>query len=170
VDLSRKFGGGSLQWDHEGVIAGSAYELTIGVEYDRMEELRLGFVNVGGLRGDLRRDEDDTVYSVNQYAIAQWHPSDRWMVSGGVRHSDVRFEVDDHYIVGPNPDDSGKQRYKSTQPVVGVLFEASSRISLFASAGRAFETPTFTELAYRPDGSPGLNFELDAAISTNYEV
>lgn len=170
VDLSRTFGGGSLQWDHEGEIAGAAYELTIGVEYDRMEEHRLGFVNVAGVRGDLRRDEDDTVYSVNQYAIAQWHPTDRWMVSGGVRHSDVRFEVDDHFIVGPNPDDSGKLRYSSTQPVVGVLFEASPRISVFASAGRAFETPTFTELAYRPDGTPGLNFELDAAISTNYEA
>lgn len=170
VDLSRKFGGGSLQWDHEGEIAGAAYELTVGVEYDRMEELRLGFVNVAGSKGDLRRDEDDTVYSVNQYAIAQWHPSDQWMLSAGVRHSDVRFEVEDHFIVGPNPDDSGKLRYKSTQPVVGVLFEASPRISLFASAGRAFETPTFSELAYRPDGSAGLNFELDAAISSNYEA
>lgn len=170
VDLSREFGGASLQWDHEGEIAGAAYELTIGIEYDRMEEHRLGFVNEAGLRGDLRRDEDDTVYSVNQYAIAQWHPTDRWMVSGGVRHSDVRFEVDDHFIVGPNPDDSGKLRYTSTQPVIGVLFEASPRISVFASAGRAFETPTFSELAYRPDGSAGLNFELDAAISTNFEA
>jgi iron complex outermembrane receptor protein len=170
VDLARKFGGGAVQWENEGQFIGAPYELTVGVEYDRMEEQRLGFVNAGGLRGDLRRDEDDTVYSSNQFFIAQWRPLDRWMFSGGLRHSDVRFEVEDNFIVGPNPDDSGKLRYESTQPVFGVLFEATPNINLFASAGRAFETPTFSELAYRPDGSPGLNFDLDAAISTNYEA
>ena len=170
VDLARKFGGGGLQWDHEGELAGAPYEITVGIEYDRMEERRRGYVNVAGQRGDLRRDEDDTVYSVNQYLIAQWRPAPRWLLAGGVRHSDVRFEVQDDFIVGPNPDDSGKLRYDSTQPVVGVLFEATPHINVFAAAGRAFETPTFSELAYRPDGSPGLNFDLDAAISTNYEV
>lgn len=170
VDLARKFGGGSLQWDHEGELAGAPYELTVGVEYDRMEERRRGFVNDGGLRGEPRRDEDDTVYSVNQYVIAQWRPVSRWVLSGGVRRSEVRFDVDDHFIVGPNPDDSGRLSYDSTQPVLGVLFEATPSVNLFVAAGRAFETPTFAELAYRPDGSPGLNFDLDAAISTNYEA
>ncbi len=170
VDLARKFGGSGVQWDHEGEFVGAPYELTVGVEYDRMEERRRGYVNENGVRGDLRRDEDDTVYSVNQYVIAQWRPAPRWVLSGGVRHSDVRFEVEDDFIVGPNPDDSGKLRYDSTQPVFGLLFEATSNINVFAAAGRAFETPTFSELAYRPDGSPGLNLELDAAISTNYEA
>lgn len=170
VDLARKFGGGGLQWDHEGTLLGGQYELTFGVEYDRMEERRRGFVNVAGVRGDLRRDEDDTVYSINQYAIAQWRPAPRWVVSGGVRHSEVKFEVDDNFVVGINPDDSGRLSYDSTQPVFGVLFEATSTINVFAAAGRAFETPTFAELAYRPDGSGGLNFDLDAAISTNYEA
>jgi iron complex outermembrane receptor protein len=107
---------------------------------------------------------------VNEYAIAQWQPSDRWKLAGGVRHSDVRFEVVDFFIVGPNPDDSGKLRFDSTHPVVGVQFSATPRVNLFASGGRAFETPTFAELAYRPDGSPGLNFALEAADSTNFEA
>jgi iron complex outermembrane recepter protein len=170
VDLARKFGGGSLQWDHEGLLAGAPYEITLGVEYDRMEERRRGFVNVAGVRGDLRRDEDDTVYSVNEYLIAQWRPIKRWVVSGGVRHSEVRFEVQDDFVVATNPDDSGRLSYDSTQPVIGVLFEATRAVNVFAAAGRAFETPTFSELAYRPDGLPGLNFDLDAAISSNYEA
>lgn len=170
VDLARKFGGGGFQWDHEGELAGAPYELTFGVEYDRMEERRRGYVNEGGLRADLRRDEDDTVYSINQYVIAQWRPISRWVLSGGLRRSEVRFDVDDNFILGPNPDDSGKRSYESTQPVLGVLFEATPSVNVFAAAGRAFETPTFAELAYRPDGSPGLNFDIDAAISTNYEA
>src|SRR4029079_11371738 len=43
-------------------------------------------------------------------------------------------------------------------------------LKLYANAGKGFETPTFAELAYRPDGSAGLNFALRPAISTNYEV
>lgn len=170
VDLARKFGGGGLQWDREGQLAGAPYELTVGVEYDRMDERRRGFVNEAGVQGELRRNEDDSVYSINQYLIAQWRPMSRWVISGGVRHSEVRFEVEDDFIVGPNPDDSGRRSFDSTQPVLGVLFEAAPSISVFAAVGRAFETPTFSELAYRPDGSPGLNFDLDAAISTNFEA
>ena len=170
VDLARKFGGTSLQWSHSGEVRGAPLELAIGVEYDRMKERRRGFVNVDGTRGDLRRDEDDTVYSLNQYAIAEWQVSPRWKIGGGMRHSDVRFRADDHFIVGPNPDDSGKLAFASTQPVVGVQFSVTPAVKLFASGGRAFETPTFAELAYRPDGSPGPNFNLAASDSKNIEA
>lgn len=170
VDLARKFGGASLQWDHSGQLIGAPYKLTLGAEYDRMKEHRRGYVNSGGTRGELRRNEDDTVYDINGYAIAEWRPSPRWVLSGGMRHSDVRFETVDHFMVGPNPDDSGHLSFASTQPVVGILFEVTPHLNVFASAGRAFETPTFAELAYRPDGSSGLNLELKAATSDNYEV
>lgn len=170
VNLARRFGGAGLQWDHAGDIAGGSYELTFGVEYDRMKERRRGFVNDAGTRGDLRRDEDDTVYGVNGYAIAEWRPTQRWSFAGGVRHSDVQFKIVDYFIIGPNPDDSGELSFDSTQPVLGALFEVTPRLNVFVSGGRAFETPTFAELAYRPDGSPGLNLELAAATSNNYEV
>ncbi len=170
VDLARKFGGAGLQWDHSGQLGGTPYELTFGVEYDRMKERRRGFVNMAGTRGDLRRDEDDTVYDVNGHAIAEWRPTQRWLFAGGVRHSEVRFEIVDYFVAGPNPDDSGELNFDSTQPVVGALFEVTPRCNVFVSGGRAFETPTFAELAYRPDSSPGLNLDLKAATSDNYEA
>jgi iron complex outermembrane receptor protein len=43
-------------------------------------------------------------------------------------------------------------------------------VSVYANYGRGFETPTFAELAYRPDGSNGLNFSLDPATSNQYEA
>ena len=169
VDLARKFGGAGLQWGHSGDVRGLPYQLAIGAEYDRMKEHRRGFVNVAGTRGELRRDEDDTVYSLNQYAIAEWQFSPRWKVAGGVRHSDVRFRVADDFIAESNPDDSGKRSFASTHPVVGLQLSVTPALKLFASGGRAFETPTFAELAYRPDGSPGPNFALEASDSQNFE-
>ena len=170
VDLARTFGGASTQWDHSGQLGGSTYDLTLGAEYDRMKEHRRGYVNVNGTKGDLRRDEDDTAYDVNGYAIVQWRPLERWTLSGGARYSEVNFEVVDHFIVGPNPDDSGTLSFSSTQPVVGAMFAITPDVNLFASGGRAFETPTLAELAYRPDGSPGINTDLEASTSNNYEL
>ena len=170
VDLDRKFGGTGLRWNHAGTLAGAPYEVTLGAEYDRMEERRKGYVNVLGERGDLRRDEDDVVYSFDQYVIGSWKPTERWQLAGGLRRSEVRFESTDYFIVDTNPDDSGSREFESTQPVAGVLFQATPAIGLFASIGEGFETPTFSELAYRPDGSPGMNFALESADSTNLEA
>jgi len=170
VDLDRNFGGGELRWHHSGQLAGAKYELTLGAAYDRMDELRQGFVNVLGEKGELRRNEDDVVYDFDQYLIGSWNITNRWQLAGGVRHSEVNYESTDHFIVGANPDDSGGLDFDSTVPVLGVLFQATPGVHLFASWGKGFEAPTFSELAYRPDGLPGLNFDLEAADSTNMEA
>ena len=56
-----------------------------------MNELRTGFVNVLGEKGDLRRDEDDVVYDLDQYLIASWNFTKRWQLAGGVRHGEIRI-------------------------------------------------------------------------------
>src|SRR5690606_1165488 len=67
-------------------------------------------------------------------------------------------------------DDSGRLRFARTSPVAGVLFRATPWLSLFANAGAGFETPTFSELAYRGDGASGLNDTLEPARSRNLEA
>ena len=170
VDLDRKFGGTEFRWNHAGTLAGGPYEFTLGAEYDRMKERRRGYVNVLGERGELRRDEDDVVYNFDQYVIGSWKPTERWQVAGGLRRTEVDFESTDYFIVDINPDDSGTREFTGIQPVAGLLFQATPAVGLFASIGEGFETPTFSELAYRPDGSPGMNFALEPADSTNLEA
>ncbi|MFA7666549.1 MAG: TonB-dependent receptor [Burkholderiaceae bacterium] len=170
VDLDRAFGGLGAQWTRSLPLAWGPANLTVGVEYDRMGERRRGFVNESGVAGELRRNEMNTVWNFDQYAIAEWWFAERWRLAGGVRHSRVAFDVDDDFITAINPDDSGSRSYSATRPVVGLLYALSDTVNLYASAGRGFETPTFAELAYRPDGQPGLNFGLQASSSRNYEV
>jgi iron complex outermembrane receptor protein len=170
VHLDRDFHGASLEWVRRTQLAGRDASFTAGVSRDAMTEQRRGYVNNNGVRGELRRDEEDRVTTADVYAIASWQATEALRLSGGVRRSDVEFTVDDRYIVGPNPDDSGRTDYRGTSPVAGVLYKLSPTTNLFASMGRGFETPTFVELAYRPDGSPGLNLELKAARSRNAEV
>ena len=166
VDLDRNFSGTGLQWR----LGDEQRSITVGLAYDRMREHRQGFVNTAGTAGALRRDEDDTVNSFDQFIIGSWQVAPAWKLTGGLRHSVVRFESKDRFITGANPDDSGSARYSATSPVLGVLHQLSPDLHLFASLGRGFETPTFAELAYRSGGQPGLNFDLEAAKSRNYEA
>ena len=178
IELGTTYTGTDLRWTLRGNLIDGAATLVAGVSVDSLEQRRRGFQNftgpatarVLGVEGALRRDEIDTALAVDPYLQGAWQIAPRWLLSAGVRHSSVRIASDDQYIVGANGDDSGGARYGATLPVLGVMFAVDDRMHLFASAGRGFETPTLNELAYRPDGSGGLNFALQPATSRNLEV
>ena len=118
----------------------------------------------------MRRDEDNRVTNVDPYVQAAWKLAPAWTLTAGVRHSAIRFSSTDHYIAGVNGNDSGEVRYGATLPATALMYALSPRMHLYAAAGRGFETPTFNELAYRPDGSAGLNFALRPSRSDNFEL
>jgi iron complex outermembrane receptor protein len=91
-------------------------------------------------------------------------------LSGGARHSTVRYDSRDYYIVGPNPDDSGRTQFSRTTPVAGLMFKATPNWHAYANYGAGFESPTFAELAYRPGGATGINFGLQPATSQHVEL
>lgn len=170
VDLATDYGGGDARWtyQHEALVVSG------GLSLDSLRQHRRGFENfVGtqtGVRGALRRDESNTVSSFDQYLQLDWRLSPRWSTLAGLRHSQVRFLSRDRYVEGNNPDDSGAVDYSALTPVAAVLFKQSPQLHAYASYGTGFETPTFAELAYRPDGQAGLNFALDPSRTRNAEV
>jgi len=174
VDLDRDFGGGDARWTWQGPLAGRPLSWVVGVSYDTQDELRRGYNNfVGaalGLVGTLRRNEDDIARNVDEYTQASWELVPRWTLTAGLRHSEVRFLSQDHYITRTNGNDSGEVTYTASSPVAGILFAARPWIHLYASYGQGFQTPIASELAYRPDGEPGLNFALRPARSDNTEI
>ncbi len=169
VDLDRGFGGGSLRLTGDARLLDRPLTWVVGGELERQDERRRGFVNDFGSLGALRRDEDDRVDSRGAYAQLEWRFAERWIGVAGVRATRVKFRASDHYVTALNPDDSGSVRYRATTPAVGLLFRVTPTASLYANYGRGFETPTLSELAYRP-GGPGLNFDLQAATSWHAEL
>ena len=174
VDLARHYSGADLRWRGDAQVAGRAASLTVGVEDQRSSEHRLGYENfIGtqlGVVGALRRDQRDTVGSHDVYAEARWLFVPRWTVTLGVRSSRVDFHSRDAYITAGNPDDSGDLFFRRTTPVAGLLFQPSDHVDLYANAGRGFETPTLTELAYRADGGSGLNTALQPSHGNSAEI
>jgi iron complex outermembrane receptor protein len=165
IDLGRDFRGGEARLTDRRTPG--------GIALDTLDESRRGFLNFDdttlGVLGALRRDEGNRVQGLDEFLQADWVPADRWHVTGGVRHADVRIESHNHLLVAAPPTSLG---YSATNPVAGITFRARADLSLYASYGRGFETPTLNDIAYRStDGSiTGLNTSLRAARSDNYEL
>ncbi len=173
IDFDRNFGGADLRVSWQA----SAWTTIAGIDLQRQDEDRRGYRNFTGpaaapsavgVIGDLRRAEDNRIESADVYAQTEAALGERWRIYGGARASQVRFRTRDRFLA--NGDDSGSTDYRAANPTAGVVYRATPRVAYYAAYGRGFETPTFTELAYRPDGSAGLNTALRASRSHNLEV
>lgn len=178
IDLARQYGGADVRWTSELDVGGRALTVVGGFAYDAMQEDRKGYRNFTGsvanptlgVQGALRRNETNTVYNADPYVQASWKVAPRWTLDAGLRYSTVSFDSNDHYLAAGNGDDSGDARYRKALPMAAVRYAASQDVSLYASYGRGFETPTLNEISYRPGGQPGLNFGLAPSLSTNLEA
>jgi iron complex outermembrane recepter protein len=174
VDLDRDFGGGDARWSWQTELAGQPFSWVAGISYDWQNELRRGYDNyvgsVLGVQGALRRDESDITYDADEYTQLSWDFATQWSLMLGVRHSDVNFTVDDNFITHLNGNDGGAVTYSAATPVAGLVFKPNPWLRLYASFGRGFQTPLGSELAYRPDGGSGPNFDLQPARSINSEL
>lgn len=169
VDLGSQYGGIDARFSAQY----ASLNWVAGISLDTLRQHRRGYENfVGsrtGVRGGLRRDEINTVTAFDQYLQVDWLIHARLSLLAGIRHSALRFVSHDRYVRDGNGDDSGRLRYEATTPVAGLLFRLSPQLHTYASYGTGFETPTFAELAYRPDGAAGLNLALRPARSGNAE-
>jgi len=174
IGLKREYVGTDLRWTSRSTLMQAPLEVVAGLSYDTLGEHRQGWLNfIGstlGVQGALRRDEDNRVWNLDPYVQGVWKFLPRWTLTAGVRRSSVHFSSNDHFIVWPNGNDSGSVSYGATLPAAGLMFALSPQLHLYGAWGRGFETPTFNELAYRPDGTAGLNFALRPSRSTNVEL
>jgi iron complex outermembrane recepter protein len=176
IDLDRRYGGADLRW----LGRFGALHVAAGADAEFMAERRQGYQNftgtpgpasTKGVLGPLRRDEDNTALALDPYAQAQWGFAPQWSALAGLRYATVRFASDDRFIVPAtaNGDDSGAVDFESLLPVAAVRW-GDRGLSVHVAASRGAETPTLNELAYRPDGTAGLNDRLVPARSRNYEL
>ncbi|HEY0846041.1 MAG TPA: TonB-dependent receptor [Noviherbaspirillum sp.] len=170
VDLDRMYYGGSAAW-HRAFRTSDRIPVrwSVGTEIEATRDRRLGFVNLNGSQGDLRRDEDNDATAFGLYAQAGAYVDPALLLSAGARYSRVEMRVADRHVTTVSPDDSGRTSYSRFSPVAGVLWHATETLNAFANVGYGFETPTLSELAYRPAGS-GFHFALRPARSRHSEA
>ncbi|WIH75023.1 TonB-dependent receptor family protein [Acinetobacter baumannii] len=171
IDFERNYYGADFRWTGKELLPNTT--LSVGVALDAMDEDRKGFENfnadgIYGVKGKLRRDEDNTLWNIDPYLQASWQFLSTWRLDTGVRYSNVHYKSEDNYL--SNGDDSGKTDYDKVLPSVALSWQILPELMAYVSYAKGFETPTFTEMAYRPDGQSGFNFDLTASTSDTYET
>lgn len=121
-------------------------------------------------RGVVTLDQRELVSSTGIYVSDDVSLTRRVSINGGIRADRVRFEVQDRLLSASNPDDSGERSLHSVNPIAGIVARLNPSTSLYGNVSSAFETPTATELGNQPDGSAGINEELDPQRSVTLEA
>jgi len=169
IDFDRQFYGADLRWTGTDILQNT--KLIAGVAVDGMTEDRKGYQNfVGntlGVKGELRRNEDNTLWNADPYIQASYNFAPDWTLDAGLRYSNVHFKSEDRYL--SNGDNSGKTTYEKLLPSVALSWKIFPDLMTYASYAQGFETPTFTEMAYPADGSNDV-LSLKAAESETYEL
>ena len=171
IDFSRDYYGTDIRWTGKDLLPNTRF--TAGLAFDYMDEDRKGYENFDangnfGKKGNIRRNENNTLWNLDPYVQASWNFLPNWTLDTGLRYSNVHYESDDKYVVGLNKDDSGKTDYDKVLPSAALSWNIAPQLNAYVSYAKGFETPTFTEMAYSKDD--GMNFDLKPASSDNYEL
>jgi iron complex outermembrane receptor protein len=162
-----------------------AMRLTAGLDAQWMWDDRRNFANcadsiavpespqcptAGEQRGELTLSQEEDVRSIGPYAMVETDVGPRLTMIAGVRADAVRYAVRDALVTSEDPDDSGNRTLREVSPMAGLLVRLAAAHSAYATVSSAFEAPTTTELANRPDGSAGFNAELEPQRSVTVEA
>jgi iron complex outermembrane receptor protein len=181
VDFDRTSFGASLRASLPVNAFGRLHLVTAGADYQQQNDDRRNFVNCAGVppglppacptpgeqRGRLTLDQRELVTSVGPYVRADVELASRVRVGAGVRADVVRFELRDRFTTNGN--DSGDRTLRAVSPTVGLVVRLQPLAAAYVNVSSAFETPTATELVNQPDGSAGLNRELQPQTALTYE-
>ena len=164
-----------------GHLAGDVNRFTGGVDAQYQHDDRSNWANCNGVpaptascpslpeeQGVLTLQQTEIVSSLGPYLRDELELGERWLLTLGVRGDWTRFNVQDQFL--SDGDNSGSVTMSAVSPMFGLVARLAPVTSLYASIAGGFETPTTTELTNQPDGSAGLNPDLQPQKSWNYEL
>ena len=184
IDIERVSYGATVRGSSPVTFLGTRHRLMAGVDAQMLDDDRKNFANCnppapadcptpGEERGDVRLDQRERVSSLGVFVRDEIRLGAEWLLSAGIRADRVRFDVRDNFFDPDAPassDDSGERTLRAVSPMLGVLARVGPLNAVYANVSTSFETPTATELINKPDGSAGLNPELDPQRAVTMEI
>ena len=112
--------------------------------------------------------------SLGLFAQLQWDLSERWALRGGVRHAQLGLSVDDYTVQGYSlqPDrevEGGEIDFNDTLFNVGVVYDLTDEVNLFASFSQGYSAPDFGRLLRAP-GEEFTSVEEDLDVTRPQKV
>ena len=126
-------------------------EVTFGGEIRRGNTRARQFVNVAGARGALTFDADQKAQTANLYGELRVRPVEALtLIAGGVYADGYRQR---RVRAAATPATDGRIDFDSVSPKLGLLFEPSAKVQIFANYSRSAEFPGFGEV-FQTIGAP----------------
>ncbi|HEX2451040.1 MAG TPA: TonB-dependent receptor [Gemmatimonadales bacterium] len=170
VQIDRLVGGARASATRALAASPFAPRISVGADLQYMRDDRRNFRSEAGVPTDSTYvDQREKVLELGPFVQLNWPPIAQLMVSAGARYDRVEFDVTDHFFADGD-DDSGERTLDSWNGNLGASWFASEALVPYVNVSTAFETPTTTELANRPDGGGGFNQELGPQRAWNYEI
>jgi iron complex outermembrane receptor protein len=141
--------------------------ITAGIDVQRQRDDRANFGNAGGSPDTVHAlDQLEHVTELGPFVQAVVGVTSRAALTAGLRYDRVSFDVRDRLVGDSSVDlkyrnDSGRRVMAALSGSLGATLRASDALTVYASTGSSFETPTTTELANRPDTAGGFNRDLN---------
>jgi iron complex outermembrane receptor protein len=121
-------------------------------------------------RGVVTLDQRELVSGAGVYVSDEADLGHGFSVTAGLRGDRIHFTVRDRFVSSTNPDDSGERTLQAVSPIAGLIARYAPSHSAYVNFSTAFETPTATELGNHPDGTAGINQDLDPQRSRTIET
>lgn len=168
VAFDRSAGGARVLLSGSRAAGAGRLSLGGGVEVELQSDDRRNWENDGGDKGALALDQQERVRGTGVFVQARVEPNEALAVLAGLRYDAFRFAADDRFL-SDGADDSGVRVLRAVSPSLGIVVEPAPGVELFGSLATAFETPTTTELANRPEGAGGFNPALEPTRALTVE-
>lgn len=132
-----------FEWD------AGPFDFTLGAEGRVGEVDSRRYVNNNGERGALTFQADQDAWTANLYGEARYNATSQLtLIAGGIYAQGERkqHQTFNSFAGGPT-DDYGSAEFEEFSPKLGVLYDISPDIQIFANYSRSAEFPGFIELA-----------------------
>ena len=164
IDLDRWAYGGRLEASIP-LDGGARATVVAGGDVQQMRDDR---VNRTADAVTVTRDQLETVREIGPFVQVRYAPVERVALLAGARFDAVTFAVADRLLA--DGDASGSRTLSAPSGTLGVSVLLTPTLVGWARLGTAFETPTTTELANRPDGGGGFNANLEPQHAVEWEL
>lgn len=151
-------------------IAGHDNRLIVGFDWQDQNSVNKNFANVLGSPGAMQEYSQARINQDGTYLQDEFKLADNLEIVGGVRYSQVRFNVRDHLLLG-GQNASGQRNFAQTTGLIGMRYTPVKWANLYFNIGQSFEAPTGSEFR-NPTSTTGvgLNPNINPQQSINYEI
>jgi iron complex outermembrane recepter protein len=162
-DLKRNYYGGGVTYQLDEKIATMPYRLKLGVDLENQADTRQRYAYIKAVTDGITKYKQDKIVlnqleafkSTGIYLLQDLQPSEKLLLSFGIRYDDLHLQATDNYLADGNQ--SGARHFTKINPMTGLSFSYLKNASVYVNYSSTFESPTLNELSNNPDGKGGFN-------------